>query len=235
MTKLSSRQASILAAIVEAYAEVGHPVGSVTLAKLFQVSSATIRNEMGYLERLGYIAQPYTSAGRIPTDSGYRWYVNSIAQDHPLETTSNQFKAMKSRIKQADEPDYAIRSAIDSLVKLTSNAGIGTMGSHLYTRGLAQLFSQPEFASAQTTQAVAYLLDNLGAWLRETNPSRPISVFIGKENPVGKASGCSLIISRFRSPYSDRSYIGVLGPTRQNYRQTMAFVEYAGRLLEKSF
>ena len=93
---------------------------------------------------------------------------------------------------------------------------------------------QPEFDSRQTAQAVAYLLDNLENWLREVNPTRSVSVFIGHENPIGKASGCSLIISRFSSPYSDNSYIGVLGSTRQNYKQAMILVEHAGKVLEDS-
>ena len=229
---MTSRQAAVLAAIIEAHAEVGHPVGSVTLAKLFKVASSTIRGEMNALEQLGYINQPHTSAGRVPTDKGYRWYVNRIQEGGQKAEPLDQCKVLGIRIKGAGEPGQALRSAIDSLVELTSNAGIGTLGPHLYTGGLSHLFSQPEFASRETTQAVAYLLDNLENWLREVRPTKPISVFIGRENPVGKASGCSLIISRFSSPYSDNSYIGVLGSTRQNYRQAMALVEYAGNVLE---
>ena len=229
---MTSRQAAVLAAIIEAHAEVGHPVGSVTLAKLFQVASSTIRGEMNTLERLGYIEQPHTSAGRVPTDKGYRWYVNRIQESDRKEEPLDQCKVLGVRIRGAGEADQALRSAINSLVELTSNAGIGTLGPHLYTGGLSHLFSQPEFASKSTTQAVAYLLDNLENWLREVRPKKPVSVFIGRENPVGKASGCSLIISRFSSPFSDNSYIGVLGSTRQNYRQTMALVEYAGNILE---
>ena len=75
---LTDRQQSILFAIIEEYAEMAAPVGSVTLAKLFDVSSATIRSEMARLEELGLIASPHTSAGRIPTDAGYRFYVNSL-------------------------------------------------------------------------------------------------------------------------------------------------------------
>ena len=73
---MTDRQAKILTAIVEQYAEVAAPVGSVLLANMFGVSSATIRAEMARLEETGYIEQPHTSAGRIPTDKGYRYYVN---------------------------------------------------------------------------------------------------------------------------------------------------------------
>ncbi len=77
---MTDRQREILYAIIEEYAEMAAPVGSVTLAKLFDVSSATIRAEMGKLEAMGYIMQPHTSAGRIPTDAGYRLYVNSLQE-----------------------------------------------------------------------------------------------------------------------------------------------------------
>ena len=81
--QITARQSKILTAIIEQYAEVAAPVGSSLLAKLFDVSPATIRAEMVHLEIMGYIAQPHTSAGRIPTDKGYRFYVNNIASGCP--------------------------------------------------------------------------------------------------------------------------------------------------------
>ena len=77
---MTERQRQILFAIVEQYAEVAVPVGSSLLAKVFGVSSATIRSEMAELERVGLIKQPHTSAGRIPTDKGYRYYVNHLSE-----------------------------------------------------------------------------------------------------------------------------------------------------------
>jgi transcriptional regulator of heat shock response len=71
-------------------------------------------------------------------------------------------------------------------------------------------------------------------WLYETAPNEPLSVYIGRENPIGRSAGASLIISRFRSPFSDRSYIGVLGPTRQSYRDVMSLVGQAGKALEET-
>jgi heat-inducible transcriptional repressor len=75
---MTQRQEKILQAIIEEYAEVASPVGSSLLSKIFNVSSATIRSEMVALEREGFIKQPHTSAGRIPTDKGYRYYVNQL-------------------------------------------------------------------------------------------------------------------------------------------------------------
>lgn len=233
---MTNRQIAILAAIIEQYAEVAVPVGSVTLAKLFGVSSATIRSEMARLEEMGLIMQPHTSAGRIPTDQGYRLYVNSIteAQMSELPSVDRSARAIEARIgTHGDSTTRAIRSAVDSLVELTQNLGLATIGDQLYINGIGNLFSQPEFLQGNHTQAVARLLDNLEPWLREAAPNEPLNVYIGAENPIGKTSGATLIISRFRSPYSDRSYIGVLGPTRQSYGKVMRLVRHAGAMLEE--
>ena len=100
--------------------------------------------------------------------------------------------------------------------------------------GIGTLFSQPEFMEGKHVQAIARLLDNIEPWLHEAAPNRPLNVFIGSENPIGKASGATLIISKFRSPYSDSSYIGVIGPTRQDYIKVMRLVRHAGSMLEES-
>lgn len=234
---MTNRQKQILIAIIEQYAEVAAPVGSVTLAKLFGVSSATIRSEMAKLEQFGYITHPHTSAGRIPTDKGYRYYVNQITEQTyqpQLPAMERTTRALEARVgSNRHSADQAIRSAVDSLVELTHNLGIATIDGQLYMSGIGNLFSQPEFIhGGQAPQAVARLLDNLGPWLKEAAPAEAINVYIGEENPIGKQSGASLIISKFRSPYSDQSYIGVLGPTRQSYGRVMRLVSQAAETLE---
>ncbi|MBP9667348.1 transcriptional regulator [Candidatus Saccharibacteria bacterium] len=231
---MTERQIAILSAIIEQYAEVASPVGSVTLARLFHVSSATIRSEMAKLEELDFIAQPHTSAGRIPTDKGYRFYVNLLTQQQENETEDRSTRAIEARVSSyTDRADRAIRSAVDSLVDLTQNLGLATIGDELYLSGMGNLFSQPEFMTGNHAQSVARLLDNLEPWLREAAPNQPLNVFIGSENPIGKSSGATLIISRFRSPFSDSSYIGVLGPTRQSYGRVMRLVRQTGAMLEE--
>ena len=265
---LTERQEEILFAIIEEYAEMAAPVGSVTLAKLFDVSSATIRAEMAKLEAAGLIAQPHTSAGRIPTDAGYRLYVNSLTEeiDEEVERGAEEERggaksvekwaketersargvekwakasdrgahALEIRIMSQTRADYAIRGAVDSLVELTGNLGLATIGDQLYLSGISRLFMQPEFVDNQRIVAVAKLLDNLEPWLREARPGEPLNIFIGNENPIGKSAQVSLIISKFRSPFSDNSYIGVLGPTRQDYPHIMNLVRKAGNILEES-
>ena len=239
--EITERQRQILCHIIEEYAETASPVGSVTMAKLFGVSPATIRAEMARLEALGLVAQPHTSAGRIPTDAGYRFYVNNLDNsDNGMkksEIEKRSFErgahAIEVRVSSQSQADAAIRRAVDSLVELTGNLGLATIGGQLYLSGISQLFTQPEFVDTRKVQAVAKLLDNLEPWLREAAPGEALNIFIGQENPIGRNSEVSLIISKFRSPFSDRSYIGVLGPTRQNYSRVMSLVKYAGNMLEE--
>ena len=252
--EITPRQRQILCQIIEEYAETASPVGSVTMAKLFGVSPATIRSEMARLEALGLIAQPHTSAGRVPTDAGYRFYVNNlntidvseenvrrkiemgvtrevgqVGSDGRLE---REMHALMRRVTSQSQADAAIRGAVDILVELTGNLGLATIGGQLYLAGMSRLFRQPEFMDTRRVQAVAKLLDNLEPWLREAAPGEALNIFIGQENPIGRNSEVSLIISKFRSPFSDRSYIGTLGPTRQNYSRVMSLVKYTGVLLE---
>ena len=241
--EITERQRQILCQIIEEYAETASPVGSVTMAKLFGVSPATVRAEMARLEALGLIAQPHTSAGRIPTDAGYRFYVNNLGanEDESIELGRGEAErrslergahALEVRVTSQSRADTAIKGAVDALVELTGNLGLATIGGQLYLSGISQLFTQPEFMDTRRVQAVAKLLDNLEPWLREAAPGEALNIFIGQENPIGRNSEVSLIISKFRSPFSDRSYIGVLGPTRQNYAKVMGLVKHAGMMLE---
>ena len=230
--EITERQKQILCQIIEEYAETASPVGSVTMAKLFNVSPATIRAEMARLETLGLIAQPHTSAGRVPTDAGYRFYVNNL-DNNAAAGVDRGTHALEVRVSSQGRADAAIRGAVDGLVELTGNLGLATIGGHLYLSGISRLFTQPEFGDTKRVQAVAELLDNLEPWLREAAPGEALNIFIGQENPIGRNSEVSLIISKFCSPFSDRSYIGVLGPTRQNYSRVMALVKHAGGVLEE--
>jgi heat-inducible transcriptional repressor len=124
---LDRRKASILRAIVREYVKTGQPVASKTLADRYrlQVSAATIRNDMGVLEELGYIVQPHTSAGRIPTDLGYRWFVDNwpgAAWPNIPETERRAIDLVLS--SEARGLESVLDSTSQVLSKLTEAAGI---------------------------------------------------------------------------------------------------------------
>ena len=104
---LDDRKVTILKAIIKTYLETGEPVGSRTISKYsdLKLSSATIRNEMSDLEEMGYILQPHTSAGRIPSDKGYRFYVDQIMQEKDSEVT--EFKEMM--VQKVDKLELVLK------------------------------------------------------------------------------------------------------------------------------
>lgn len=115
MTILDERSKKILWAIIDSYIVCSGPVGSRTVTRKysFGLSPATIRNTMADLEEMGYITQPYTSAGRIPTDKGYRLYVNSILKKHTLNTNKKLLQRLYSKLR-------IIEKDINSLIKEAS-------------------------------------------------------------------------------------------------------------------
>ena len=108
-TSLSERKLIILKAIIQNYLETGEPVGSRTLSKYTELnlSSATIRNEMADLEDLGYIFQPHTSAGRIPSDKGYRLYVDMLMEEKEQEITQRE----DAMLEKADKVEKVLQQA----------------------------------------------------------------------------------------------------------------------------
>ncbi|RJO61860.1 transcriptional regulator [candidate division WS5 bacterium] len=241
---MTSRREAILEAIVREYVSTAEPVGSLTLVKKysFPYSSATIRAEMALLEENGYIMHPHTSAGRVPTEKGYRYFVDMVQKE------SNSAKASldKDGISQREEDILERRiaamhshferrfdMAAMALADMTRNVAISSMGQEIYSHGLANLFRQPEFYDNDRVLRVADMIDNLQGLLRELPRTKDFMVLIGNESPVGKSAGCSLIVSRVQLPQSTRGYLGVLGPTRMPYEKVIPLVLRTRDLLEQ--
>ena len=120
--ELDDRKVTILKAIIKTYLETGEPVGSRTISKYtdLQLSSATIRNEMSDLEEMGYILQPHTSAGRIPSDKGYRFYVDRIMQEKDQEVT----EVKELMIKRVDRLELVLKKLAQLLANNTNYAAM---------------------------------------------------------------------------------------------------------------
>ena len=121
--ELDERKQKILQAIIHTYLETGEPVGSRTISKYsdLNLSSATIRNEMSDLEEMGYIIQPHTSAGRIPSDKGYRLYVDHLMREK--EATEKEVKEFKElMIEKADKMEQVLKQVVKVLANNTQYA-----------------------------------------------------------------------------------------------------------------
>ena len=123
----AARKQKILSAIVERYIKSGEPVGSKSLLadSGLKVSSATVRNDMAELTEQGYLAQPHTSAGRVPTERGYRYYVDNVMEVTPVSHQGRDYiREILSR--NADSPESILQSAADVLSRLTDCIALAT-------------------------------------------------------------------------------------------------------------
>lgn len=153
---LNDRAQHLLRLLVEQYIREGQPVGSRTLTREsgLNLSSATIRNVMADLEDQGYVASPHTSAGRIPTDKGYRFFVDMLLKVRPLETEAVQV-IQQGLVQYMDDPKALIASASKMLSSITHLAGVVT----LPRQGHAEL-SQIEFLPLSDNRVLAVLVTN---------------------------------------------------------------------------
>lgn len=228
---MTDRQTQILTEIIKKYASRAEPVGSLVLAEHFDLSPATIRHEMSSLEQMGLIYQPYTSAGRVPTDKGYRLYVNNLSNLKPKDRSTETINKRVNSLK--DKSEDAVKITAETLSDLTGNMSFATLDENVYFHGYNQLFSQPEFLDNLHAQLAARFLDSLQEWLFRGFLDENLNVFIGQENPIVKSSGLTMVLKKFSSPFSEQNYIGIVGPTRQSYERVIGLVDYAGKKLEK--
>ncbi len=124
---LNERQKKILLAVTQSHIDLNIPIGSLLLIKRYplNLSSATIRNAMASLEQMGYITQPHTSAGRVPTEKGYKFYVNSLLEDHPLSISDSMSYELSLRLKSTEnDSNGVIKKAAKTLSLLSHNLAI---------------------------------------------------------------------------------------------------------------
>lgn len=234
---MNSRSEAILEAIVREYIETAEPVGSLTLSEKykFPYSPATIRACMAVLEEEDYIFQPHISAGRIPTEKGYRYFVDMIEAERK-EGYGREEKIIQRRLTQQNTKfERLAELAALTLADMTGNIGIVGHSDTIYSHGLSNLFRQPEFLIDPTNVLrVAEILDRLSELIREMPRVEGTTVYIGSESPIGKSAGCSLVVSNFKRPNVSNGYLVVLGPTRMFYPKTIAVIDEVKSLLESA-
>lgn len=229
--ELTNRQKEILFAIIEQHSVSAEAIGSKAITEHFNISPATVRSEMVILENMGYLYQPHISAGRLPTDKAYRLYVNNI--DRPNLQKRKSDSISKKVMSQSNNIKSMVKIATNILSETTNNMAFSVLSDDFYSIGLNNLFSQPEIALSDRISDVARFIDSLQEWLMLSEIVDVLSIYIGHENPVVKTSGLTTIIAKFSTPLSKHNYIGIIGPMRIDYQNTLATVAYMGQTLEK--
>lgn len=221
---MTERQAKLLTLVVENYIKTGVPVGSTFVVEegRLDVSGATVRNEMRDLEESGYLTHPHTSAGRIPTEMGYRLYVEELCVSRPI--TKKDQDDIERSVHDLSEKKEKVKGIAKTVAKQVHNAVIVSFGGKsLYYTGISELFAHPEFKDYAATVEMSAIFDqcedNIDAVFRAVQVDTPVAL-IGKQNPLGSA--CGLVGQRI----GNKDLFLVLGPMRMDYQKTIGILQY---------
>ncbi|NQU18098.1 MAG: hypothetical protein HQ564_08555 [Candidatus Saganbacteria bacterium] len=228
--ELNKRKNRILKAIIDDYIDSAIPVGSRTIYKeyIHDFSPATIRNEMADLEEEGYIAQPHTSAGRIPTDCGYRHFVDNIMKKKTLSIKEKELlRKVAYEMKQDhDEAQESISRVFSDLLDyLTVVVSRKNDKPTVTYSGMSHMINQPEFKNLEKTRKIIELIehkDSLTHLLDDyANEEEEINVKIGSENKDKEFRDYSVIVTTLGD-----IEIGIIGPTRMSYSKITALFDF---------
>lgn len=231
------RQYKLLQTLIKEYIKNAHPVSSKTLAQKcgFDCSSATIRNDMVDLEDAGFIAQPHTSAGRIPTEKGYQYYIKHFI--HRKELGEAKKEAVEQAMqKQEDDQREKIRRLAKALAELTDETVVVSFGGNSYYTGISRMFRKPEFAEhAELMVSIGEMFDQIDDVMNsmQARVVDDIQILIGQDNPF--SSSCSMIVSEYDLWDDGSSLLGILGPMRMDYDTNISIMEYMESLMNERY
>jgi len=235
MVDLTERQVKILKALIEAFTAEAVPVGSEVLVESahFSFSPATVRNEMAVLAREGYIEKPHTSAGRVPTELGLRFYVTSLMEEQPVSVL--QEVGVKQRLFQhrhsfgrvLREAALALAEAVGYLAIIAADDG------QLSHAGSVHLLECPEFYDINVAKAALSVLDQydvLYGLFSQTVEPGDVRILIGKELGLQNLEKAGLVFARFGDGKRGGT-VAVLGPYRMDYGKVIPQVRHFANIL----
>ncbi|PIT90175.1 MAG: hypothetical protein COU22_03650 [Candidatus Komeilibacteria bacterium CG10_big_fil_rev_8_21_14_0_10_41_13] len=224
---MEQRKKALLSQIIRQYIKTASPIGSKFLETRsgLGVSSATIRNEMRSLEEEGYIMQPHTSAGRIPTEQGYQFFLENSFKEGKLEAKVKS--DLEKLLKDLKKDNLELR--IKEVAKKTADYSRNTVlvafsDNNLYYTGLSNLFSQPEFNDQSVIYNLSLIIDHLDQVMaRLFGEVEATVVRLGSNNPFGQQ--CSVLLSPWHLN-KEKGVMGILGPMRMDYERNLSLLNF---------
>ena len=235
---MNERLKKILAAVIEEYTNSAVPVGSKNLGDKYHlgVSSATIRGVMVELEEKGYLYQPHISAGRIPTDKGYRFFVEEIMPEQKM-SVSDQRRLQTEVLKLKAQNKRMSRTAAKLLSSFSGSLAISGSEKEFYDFGIKELLENPEFQDVdefcRIAEALDYIDENIDTILSKIKDGET-KIFIGKENPIKEISNCSMLVSPYKLKSGERGVLAIVGPKRMKYAKNKSLLDHFRKILSGS-
>lgn len=230
-----ARRRAILAATINQYIEEAEPIASEDIAKGFDLSSATIRNIFAELEEVGYLTQPHISGGRVPTNKGYRYYVDFLVSQ--MELLDNEKERVISQYnKEIKRLEDVLEKTSEVISEITHYAGIVSFlewQDRFFYKGISQILEEPEFRDLQNLRIVIKLIEEKERLLNIINRDFQggVKVYIGEELECPEIENCSLLVSTYSLKNKPLGRLAVLGPKRMEYRHAIPSLEYIARVL----
>lgn len=243
--KLPERRALILALVVREHVRHAQPVSSGALVDGYDlgVSAATVRSELAALEEAGMLTHPHTSAGRLPTVAGYRYFVEHLMKGSDLK--GEEQRTIRHQFHQAGwEPERWMRLSASVVAQRSGIAGLvaarrdrergGERTAHrLYHAGLTQILFAPEFSDSERMRGVVELLE-YGRGIEDfldRLPGDGVHVVFGGEPPLEEVPELTLVLSRFGQADAPAGILGAVGPTRMAYERAVPTVGFVADLM----
>lgn len=238
MPDFTQRQLQILKTIIEEYINTAEPVGSEILDKKYNlgVSPATIRNEMVKLTEMGFLKQPHTSAGRIPTSMALKYYVHELMQPKSLSVADEV--SMKEKIwDYRFQTDKLLKEATRTLADKTKMLSLATTDEgDLYYSGTCHILETPEFFDIELTRSLLTILDKFDFWqniLNRTIEPEDINILLGEDLGYDYLAPCGFVYVKYNAGGKKSGSIGVIGSSRINYPYVIPTVRYFGNLINE--
>ncbi|MFH1509843.1 MAG: hypothetical protein ABID67_01705 [Candidatus Nealsonbacteria bacterium] len=231
--QITERQNQILDKLIEEHISSAQPVSSQSLEKKYNLgfSPATIRNEMHQLTEAGYIYQPHTSAGRLPTDKGYRFYVDNLLKEKKDTKTSSEFDNLFE--EGAEDEARLLQSIVRDLAKSSSSmAFICNLDEKIFWKEGLTIFKEPEFREAKLFESFTGFLEEFEKDIEDFKLASDLEIFIGKENPFYNSREFSIIISQCNFHGEERGLLGIIGPKRMAYRKSINSINNLTEILK---
>ncbi len=221
---MNERKKLILDTIIKEYISTATPVSSGYLVEKYSldVSPATVRNDMAFLEEEGYIIQPHTSAGRIPTENAYRFYLSSL-KDKKLSKKDEQI--IEENLLSQDENDF--KKTAKAIAKISGQTVFWAFHKNsLFYTGVSNLLNQPEFKQNNAIYDISLIIDHLDETIERIFEGIPLSeniVLLGSENPLGDM--CGAVMFKYKKKGSTGLF-GIMGPVRMDYQYCLAIANF---------
>jgi transcriptional regulator of heat shock response len=238
-TDMQLRKDRILAIVISRYIETVEPVGSHVITEEYHldISSATVRNILAELEDEGYLSHPHTSAGRMPTQQGYRYYVDHLMDEiQLLEDEKNKIsQEYKRHARQLEDLLEKTSQMISDLTHYTSIVSVDIAHGHrVICKGTSYVVGYPESTDILKIQAILRALEEKERLMELINRTldKKIEIYIGHELALKDMENCSLAISPFEKA-GLKGRIAVLGPTRMQYDRVVSTLGYISHMLSQ--